>query len=177
MTPTQVPLSKAVDVTCHILKNTPPKHQMELLFRMDQSALPERPMDTQLKLNVSNILNRKVTDAENGGENGGENGEDTTTYDKFFKPTTIHHSEEERRRNDERQALMQVRSMTVVVRVVERLYLVFGDSCLSLFLLCLLVFILFCFLVCVLFLPPFFLAVETTVVVVQSPHSNGQWRT
>ena len=150
---------------------------MELLFRMDQSALPERPMDTQLKLNVSNILNRKVTDAENGGENGGENGEDTTTYDKFFKPTTIHHSEEERRRNDERQALMQVRSMTVVVRVVERLYLVFGDSCLSLFLLCLLVSILFCFLVCVLFLPPFFLAVETTVVVVQSPHSNGQWRT
>ena len=67
---------------------------MELLFRMDQSALPERPMDTQLKLNVSNILNRKVTDAGNGGENGEE---DTTTYDKFFKPTTVHHSEEERR--------------------------------------------------------------------------------
>jgi hypothetical protein len=163
-----------VDVTCHILKNTPPKHQMELLFRMDQSALPERPMDTQLKLNVSNILNRKVTDAENGGENGGENGEDTTTYDKFFKPTTIHHSEEERRRNDERQALMQVRIMTVVVRVVERLYLVFGDSCLSLFLLCLLVFHLVLLLgLCL--VPSSFLAVETTVVVVQSPHSNGQW--
>ena len=109
MNPIQIPLSVAVNITCTILKNTSPKHQMEVLFRLDQSALPERPMNTQLKLNVSNILNR--------GKNGNKNKIDSlsesassSTYNKYFKPLDINTgTEEERRKNDERQALMELK--------------------------------------------------------------------
>lgn len=117
MNPIQVPLSKAVDVTCQILKNTSPKHQMELLFRLDQSSLPERTMDTQLKLNMSNILNRSKSFA--GGRDEGANravtgasgsrASSSATYQKFFQKEMIVEEPTEKARNEERRALMQLK--------------------------------------------------------------------
>ena len=120
MNPIQVPLSKAVDVTCQILKNTSPKHQMELLFRLDQSSLPERTMDTQLKLNMSNILNRSKSFAggRDGGANraatgasgsGGGGASSSATYQKFFQKEMIVEEPTEKARNEERRALMQLK--------------------------------------------------------------------
>ena len=41
---------------------------MELLFRLDQSALPERPMDERLKLNISDMLNEKLLSLPDQGD-------------------------------------------------------------------------------------------------------------
>jgi len=121
--PPPIPLSVAVNLSTTILKHATPTQQMELLFRLDQSSLPMRPMNAQLKLDMSNILNRnknknrtKNSQAKNSKK---KNQKNSITYDKYFNNQSVignqrneeEEEEEERRtrREDERQSLFTLK--------------------------------------------------------------------
>ena len=83
--PLQVPLSAAVSVVLRVLGGLPAKGLLNLLYKIDETARPERPMERRLQLDMADLL--ASSDGVDGKDVGTATGDvhSSETFNRYFR--------------------------------------------------------------------------------------------